>query len=165
MHNDPLPSLLLNLLFVYSAAVFISLISQQYNPMGMPFWELLLYAIALIAGIYLFKFLFIRFLGWVFNAAEATSTYLFVVFLINKILGIILIPLVFLLAFSNSSVSPIIITVTISLLVLFLIYRFAVSLIIIRRNLNVSPLHFFIYLCAVEVVPLLLIYRLILNEM
>jgi hypothetical protein len=47
-------------------------------------------------------------------------------------------------------------------LILFL-YRYLFSFGIIRSNLKVSALHFFLYLCAVELLPLLLIYKLVVN--
>jgi hypothetical protein len=31
----------------------------------------------------------------------------------------------------------------------------------IRKNLSITAFHFFIYLCAVEIIPLLVIYKLL----
>lgn len=161
--QDNLPSLLLNTLFVITGGLFITLVLQQQLKIEIFFWRLLFYAAGLLAAIYIVKYLFITFAGWVFNEREAANTYIFIVFLINKILGIFLIPLLLVFAFSTANIANVIITLTAFLAMLLLLYRYAVSLTIIKRNMKVKPLHFFIYLCAVELVPLLIIYKVLSN--
>ena len=46
-----------------------------------------------------FKFAVIQLTGWIFNAKEPATTYSFIVFLVNKIIGLVLLPLLLLLAF------------------------------------------------------------------
>src|SRR5205823_14597469 len=92
-------------------------------------------------------------------ARAQASTYGFIVFLINKVIGIVLLPLLLLLAFSSSSVQEITLTIAACVVVLLLVFRYIVSLTIIRNTLSVHPLHFFIYLCAVELMPMLILYK------
>jgi hypothetical protein len=40
-----------------------------------------------------------------------------------------------------------------------LLYRFILSFAAIRGGFRVNPFHFFLYLCAFEIAPLLLIYK------
>lgn len=162
--QDSLPSLLMNLYFIVVAGIFISVVASQKNWVSISFWWLLLYATVILAIIYSGKFLFLRFTGWVFNAQEAAETYAFIVFLINKMLGVILVPALLLIAFSYGPVNSVVLTITVCIVVLLMIYRYAVSLGAVRKTLQVSPFHFFIYLCAVEVVPLLLIYKVLFNK-
>jgi Domain of unknown function (DUF4271) len=105
----------------------------------------------------------IQFTGWVFNARESASTYSFIVFLINKMIGVALLPLILLLAFSSGHVWDISITLAAGLVILLLVFRYIISLRIIRGTLNINPLHFFIYLCAVELMPMLIIYKVLFN--
>jgi hypothetical protein len=107
----------------------------------------------------MFKYLVIQFTGWVFNAKEPASTYSFIVFLINKMIGVALVPLLLLLAFSNGQVWDITITISTGVIVLLFLFRYIISLRIIRGALSINPLHFFIYLCAVELMPMLIIYK------
>jgi hypothetical protein len=162
--QDNLPSLLFNILFVFSTGLFVTLAIVRSNSTTISFWYLLLYSTLILSAIYSFKYLFLKFSGWVFNEREAASTYIFIVFLINKIFSVFLIPVILLLAFSHAEYLSVIITITLFSIAVLLAYRYAVSLSIIRRNLKVKPLHFFIYLCAVELIPLLIIYKVFVKE-
>jgi hypothetical protein len=42
------------------------------------------------------------------------------------------------------------------------IYRFSTAFNYIRKEIKISIFHFFIYLCAFEITPLVLIYRVLL---
>ena len=87
----PLPSLLLNIFFVVTSSIYIAFLLKIYrfNVTG-SFWWLLVYCVLIVLVVYLVKFLALKFVGWVFNMREASSTYIFIVFLINKLLGIFL---------------------------------------------------------------------------
>ena len=161
--QDNLASLAMNLLFFINGGLYISLIAQinGIHPVG--FWLLFLYAAAILSIIYAVKFLFLLFVGWVFNAKEAANTYLFIVFMCNKIVGILLVPFLLLMSFSSSPIPEISITVSMILVGIMLLYRYLVSLGSIRHDLKVNALHFFLYLCAVEILPLLLMYKFIFN--
>ncbi len=154
-----LPSLLLNLFFIFSAGTYIAFLLYYYHQTNLSFWRLLLYASASLLALNLFKFIFLSFAGWVFDVKEATEAYIFAVYLINKILGVILIPFTVLIAFSKPSVINISVTMSILIILLLYIYRYLVSYAPVRREVKVSMLHFFFYISAFEIVPLLLIYK------
>ena len=116
-------------------------------------------AAAIIATIYVIKYISLSLFGWIFNAQEAAYTYKFIVFLINKIGAIALVPFVWLLAYSSSTVQQVVVTIASSILILLVIYRYIVGVNAIRNSLQISALHFFLYFCAAEVLPLLLIYK------
>ena len=107
-----------------------------------------LFHLKLNSGILLiiFKYLVIQFMGWVFNAKEQASTYGFIVFLINKVIALVLLPLLLLLAFSSDYMQEVVLTIAACVVILLLIFRYIISLTIIRGALSVHPLHFFIYL-------------------
>jgi hypothetical protein len=157
------PSLLLNLLFVLSGGMYASLIIEQKEWVHLPFVMLLLYCAAILSIVYIIKYLFLRFSGWVFNSAEATNTYIFVVFISNKIVGVTLLPFLLILGFSNGKIVEVATVISIALLVIMLAYRYLVSLATIRSSLKVSGLHFFLYLCCIEILPLLIIYKVVFN--
>jgi hypothetical protein len=164
LSQDNLPSLLMNLLFVMVAGLFITVVASQKNWVPVSFWWLLLYSTLVLLGIYLVKYLFIRFAGWVFNVQDAADTYSFIVFLVNKIAAVALIPLLMVAAFSGGQVNDIVLTITGCLVGILLLYRYAVSLGAVRKSLQVNAFHFFLYLCAVEIIPLLLIYKVLFNK-
>lgn len=161
--QDNLASLLMNLLFFITGGIYIGLLAKQEGIIPFSYWWVMVYCAALLTIIYLGKFLFMQFSGWVFNEKEASGTYTFLIFLVNKIVGVALIPFLFLIAFSSKTIADISITVSLILLVIMLLYRFIVGLGTIHRDLKVNPFHFFLYLCAVEILPLLLLYKALFN--
>lgn len=160
-----LPSLMMNILFLLVAGLFAGVVITQKKLTHIPFWYLVLYSILILAGVYLLKFLFLRFTGWVFRVSEAAETYIFIVFLVNKLLAVILLPLTWLLAFSEGDFNVIVFTISTFVIVLMLLYRYILSLAAVRNMVRVSPFHFFIYLCAVEILPVLLIYKVVFSKM
>lgn len=163
LSQTPLPSLLLNIFFVLVAGTFAAFLVRYYNQFSdVNFWLLVLYSSVIISLIYFFKFLVLKFTGWVFNLRGAANTYIFIVFLINKILALFLLPLVILIAFQSAE-ADIWVTISYILIVIALVYRYLASFGPIRSEIKVKQIHFFLYLCAFEIAPLLLIYKVLLN--
>lgn len=153
------PGFLLSLLFFMVGGVLIALFATQQNLLPGPLWLLILFCSGVLAIVYLVKYLVTMFAGWVFNVQDAAGMYSFVVFLINRVMGIILLPLVILIAFYGGENQKVMFGVAAAIAVFLLLYRYTLSLTVVRKNLKVSALHFFIYLCGVELMPLLVIYK------
>lgn len=161
--QTPLPSLLLNILFVLSGGFYLSLLARYYDfTLFGNFWITFLYAILFVAAIYVGKYVILKMCGWIFNISSATDTYIFIVFLVNKMIGIFLLPAIILLSFSNQSLSPVLIQLSYVALILFLCYRFLNAFRPIRTEIKVNRFQFFLYLCAFEIAPLLLICKVLL---
>jgi hypothetical protein len=161
--QTPLPSLLLNVLFVISGGFYLSLLARYYGfTLFGNLWITFLYAVIFVSAIYVGKFIALKLTGWIFNITSATDTYIFIVFLVNKMIGIFLLPLIILMSFSNQSILPVLIPLSYVMLILFLCYRFVNAFRPIRTEIKVNRFHFFIYLCAFEIAPLLLICKVLL---
>jgi hypothetical protein len=161
--QDNLASLLTNFLFIISAGLYITLLIRYKNWTDLSFWWLAAACAGVLILIYLTKYLFLLFTGWVFNSKEAAGSYVFVVFLVNKVLGVLLVPFLLILAFARPELVQVSVTISIALVILLFIYRYWVSFSAIRNKLKVNALHFLLYLCAVEILPLVLIYKLLIN--
>lgn len=162
--QTPLPSLLLNLFFIICGGIYISFLLRYYNFRGTDnFWLLIVNSIIALGMIYLAKFIILKIMGWIFNISEATDTYVFVVFLVNKLLGILLVPFLILLAFSAPQVVTVLVTLSFSVVAVFFAYRYIISYAPVRKEIKVSQFHFVLYLCAFEIIPLLLIYKVLLT--
>lgn len=158
--QTPLPSLLLNLLFIVSGALYISFLARYYQVASR--WtstECFLYGVAALSIIYLGKFLILKTVGWIIRMHKATDAYIFVVFMVNKMAGIFLLPVLFLLAFPVGNSNDIVVPGSVFAVFLLLAYRFLISYRQVRSEIKVNPFHFFLYLCAFEIAPLLLIYK------
>jgi hypothetical protein len=160
----PLPALLMNVFFVVSLATYCTFLAIHFRmPFADNFWTTLLYAIILIACIYFVKFIFLNIVGWIFGISNVTDTYIFIVFLINKMIGIFLLPVIALLAFPSPTLLPVMLMISYILVGGMLFYRFIISYRPVRSEIKVNRFHFFLYLCAFEIAPLLLIYKVLLT--
>ncbi len=165
LSQTPLPSLLFNLLFVVAGGLYAAFM-LYYMEGSIPvdnFWLLALYCCAGIAAVYMVKYITLKATGWVFNIRSLTDTYIFIVFIINKVLGIFLLPVLFLLAFSSSGVANAAWVLSWIVIGGLLLYRYILALSAVRTYVQVSVFHFFLYFCAFEVAPVLLLYKLVIT--
>jgi hypothetical protein len=161
--QSPLPGLLLNLLFYVSGGCFLSFVAMHYQMVPVTNqWALMGWCALLLAVIYIGKLILLKLAGWIFSMGRLANTYLFIVFLVNKMIGIFLLPVLVMLAFAGPVLFNVTMTLTFVVLVIFLLYRFIIAYNPIRNEIKVSQLHFFLYLCAFEIAPLLLIYKVLL---
>lgn len=158
--QTPVPSILLNGFFVVSAGFYISFLLEYFrlNPVN-NFWLLFLYCAAGLAAAYFIKFIGLKVSGWLFNNKEAADSYIFIVFIINKMVGILLLPFLLILAFSTENFFTIGLTLSWCLVGAMLIYRLFLTYTVVRNQVKVSPFHFFLYFLAFEISPLLLVYK------
>ncbi len=162
--QTPLPSLLLNILFVISAGLYACfLLHYSRWGAGVGFWVLYLNCMALLAAIYLVKFVVLKFIGWVFSISRATDIYIFIVFLVNKMLGIFLLPFLIVIIFSGQEWREVFITISLAMVFVLWAYRILASYRPVRNEIKLTPFYFFLYLCAFEIAPLLLIYKVLLT--
>ncbi|KGI60486.1 DUF4271 domain-containing protein [Prevotella sp. S7 MS 2] len=109
-----------------------------------------------IAGYFLLKVILYSFINWVFFDRRRNIQWIHSYLFIGAMEGVLLFPAIMLLAFFNLSVSTIsiYIIVVLALLKLLLFYK---SYIIFFRERAVF-VHFFLYFCALEILPLLAIW-------
>ena len=158
----PLPSLLFNILYALSAALFITLLFQHFH-LGdqYSFWILFAFSVSALAVIYSIKFVALKLFGWILGISEAINTYVFLVFTTNKIIGILLLPFVVGLAFIDQTFYEAVFSLSILMLGALFIYRFFLSFVLVRKQIIINLFHFLLYIIAFEIIPLLLINKLL----
>jgi hypothetical protein len=156
----PLPSLLLNIFFVVSAGLYFDLLLHHFGITPVDnFWLLFLYCSLALTIIYLVKFFGLKVFGWLFNIKGAAEAYIFVVFIINKVIGMFLLPFLILLSFIQGDAYTVTLVLSWCGIGILVIYRLLLTYASIRNQVRFNPFHFFLYLCAFEIAPLLLIYK------
>lgn len=155
-----LQSLLFNMLFAVSAGTYVYLLAAHYKvSVQIPDLMIPVIASAIIAALYLGKYIFLRFSGWLFSMQNATEAYSFIVFLINKIIGVILLPFIIVIAFAQPVLVDVAITASLAIIIGLFLYRFLRAYNPIQADLKVGRFHFFIFFLAFEIAPLLVIYK------
>lgn len=161
--QTPLPSVLFNAFFSLSAGMYIVFMLLYFKKIAEPdFWRFYLYAIIGLSVIYFVKYAGLKILGWIFNLQEAADTYTFIVFIINKVVGVFLLPFLPMLAFMDGTGYQVALVLSWCGLGALYMYRFILAFAAVRNEVRFNLFHFLLYLCAFEVAPLLLIYKLLL---
>jgi hypothetical protein len=160
--QSPLPSLLLNIFFLVSVGMFAALAMGQFGLADeLNFWLLYSYCILGLMGIYLLKYLVLKFVGWILQVMEVVDTYIFIVFTTNKVMGVLLLPFIIVLALTYGNFSQVSLTAGLFLMGAFFIYRYFLAYTSVHRQLKFTLFHFLLYLLAFEIIPLLLINKLL----
>lgn len=161
MTQSPLPSLLFNGFFVAVAGFYVALLFYHLR-LDIPvdnFWLMVVYTAAGLIAVYAVKYIGLKIMGWLFNLRQLTDAYIFIVFLVNKVLGIFLLPMIVLLAFTRNDLNTVCWIISWCGIGLLYLYRYILAWGAVRNQVRVNVFHFFLYFCAFEVAPLLLIYR------
>ena len=161
--QSSLASVFMNSFFVLAAGLYVNFLLQFFQlVISENFWLQYVYCIVALGAIYLAKFIGLKITGWLFNVNNTTDSYIFIVFIINKMLGIFLLPFLLLLAFANDPLYSYAMFISWIGLGLLLIYRFILSYSAVRKEVKLNSFHFILYILGFEVIPLLLIYKLLL---
>ncbi|MBS1631452.1 MAG: DUF4271 domain-containing protein, partial [Bacteroidetes bacterium] len=161
--QSPLPSILFNVFFVVVASLYVALLLTYFKySENEDFWTMFLYSCIGISGIYLVKFLGLKISGWIFNSEEIANIYIFIVFIVNKIISLFLLPFIVLLSFTKGSVNEISWVLSWCGIGALYVYRLILSYSAVRNQVKLNPFLFFIYLCAFEIAPLLVLYKVLL---
>lgn len=122
-------------------------------------WELYLIYVALIGGGYLIKLIFNFILRKILHDPGLVKEYLFEVFLVNKALGVIFLPFAIAICFVNIGSLHMIFPIIGILVVLFILFRLYQGL-AMSLSYSVSRVYIILYLCTLEILPLLVIWKL-----
>ena len=119
---------------------------------------LFLFNLVLLAGLFFGRLLLHNVSGFLFNKRKIVREYLYNMFVFNKLMGLAALPLIFLLVYTRGILQDMVFwtsIVTLSgILVLRLIRGFVFS-----YKKDVLIFYMFLYLCALEIAPLVLLYR------
>lgn len=151
-------SFALNILFVLNTGLFIYEIMLIFKIVipgisGFPLFAILS---GIIAIIYLFKFVFYSFIGFILNSSREISEITHTVFLYSKIYGIFLIPIIVFIPFLDDPQAKYLAYLGMALFAISFLFRifreFQIS-----TKINFSISYLILYLCAFEILPLLII--------
>jgi hypothetical protein len=159
--QNSLGSLIINICFILSFSLMSTLLIFNRHLLTLSFWEGFFYINLFFTFLYIGKYISLQIAGYVFNSKELVNTYVFVVFMINKVLGVLLVPFILVLAFAKPIFHPYAIGGAALITVLLILYRYLFSLTSVRNKLHISSFHFFLYLCAFEILPLTILYKFI----
>lgn len=108
----------------------------------------------IVVGIYVIRHLVIRYLRWLFNNEKDLTLFSFDIGVFNTMVGLILLPMNVLILFGPESIHKPLVIMGIIVIGAAYLLRQLRWLVAARQLIANSLLLFFIYLCAVEILPL-----------
>jgi len=157
------PYYLLYANFLLQAGLFIFLVTrvfkkEAYNNLGF-----LLFCLFGAGIMFLSKHFFLRVSDGLFPLGNTAQRYNFLIIIFNCVLGLFLVPFNLLLAFSGK-LEGLLVFWTLGLVAIFYLYRALRSSALGSKFLADDQFHFLLYLCTVEIAPVLLLVKLAITQ-
>jgi hypothetical protein len=157
--HDQLPSLLFNIFFILVAGTYLFLLVDFLHPIHLNPYLLWLFAFLSVLCIYVVKYIAIRFTGWVTGFLTDAASYMFIVFLVNKVLAVMLLPFIALIAFADDFLKLWAVYTSLVLFTLAFLVRYIKTYGLMREKHKMSFFHFMLYIIAIEALPIALVYH------
>ncbi len=158
--NPPLILLFLLSSLVITAAIYLMLDSFQLLPDN-NIWVNFGFLFLAVFGFHLIRMLIHFLIGLLFQMQQTVVFYLFSFFIAESAISIVLIPVLLLSAFGGESLARIFSLIAAALISASFIYGWIRGIIIAYGSLKFRNLHFFVYLCTLEIAPVLFLYKII----
>ena len=119
----------------------------------------LLFCVLVIFAVYLLKGLFLNFAGWLTYTKKDVQYYLFNISLVNVTLSILLLPVLFFIAFSATDISVAAMVIACITIAVLAGIRFIRSWSLMQQAYRFNLLQFFLFFISLEVLPIVLITK------
>jgi hypothetical protein len=152
----------MNFLFYVNISLFLTQILEFnhikiFNLHGILLFISIMLSIMIV---YLLKTIVFYIFEFILLAKKGFLKYLFTILLYNKVLGIALLPIISVIPFVDVSIVPILIYIGVAMIFLFYIFRILRGL-QIGFNIRLSILYLILYLCALEIIPVLILIKIV----
>ena len=158
--SDRQAALLSNILFIWISGIFISIALPFFG--ASPLWGSYILSILFFSAatglLYILKARIWQALGVIFMMQSFSKMYIHNMFLYNRNIGVIIFPLVAAIPYVAEQTAYYLVYVVIAVFVLSYLFKLWRIFQIIHTR-NVSILYFLLYLCTLEILPLLLFVK------
>lgn len=160
-----LPLFILYFIFIVNLALFIALVLIKFSSLYHTVtFNLLSWLILAISIVFILKHLILRLLSYLIPKTKEIRVYSFTIVIFNIIAGLSLVPINILVGFGPEVIANLLIYIGLGIIGLCYLYRALRSLFLANKFILFHKFHFFIYLCTVEIAPMLILTKFILNN-
>ncbi len=154
---------ILNINYIFIFSLFVLLILKLYNfHIDESYFVSYLMITGFVILVLLARLIILYLTGIVFNSLAVISEYIHNIYLINKNVGIILLPVIFISLYTPEVLSKIILLTALGIVSVATIFKYIRGLQIIIKN-DILKFYSFLYLCTLEVLPLVVCYKIIIT--
>lgn len=150
----------LYIFYFLSMGFYLMLLLQYYHlsPYKFTDHKLLLFTVLTLFFIFILRNLLLVIIGYIFNKPTLFREYLYHNFAFNKFMGIVFLPLSFVISYSEGVLQQATVNLSIAVLLILILLKFSRAIIFSFKK-HVLNFYLFLYLCALEIVPILLLYK------
>jgi hypothetical protein len=142
-------------IMLLNISLFLSKLIFGHNLEPLNFCKVFLY----VSIFYLLKAILIRLLGQLFILTSLSRLGLYFSFLFDRVMGIVLFPLILCMFFSPLDSSQLLITLSVIVIIFFLLVKLFWLWQIGIRSFGLSRYYLFLYLCSLEILPLIVFVK------
>lgn len=155
------PYIFLYLIFSLALGLFILLIESAFTHYHLLNFENYLRISLLVSILFIVKILLIRFVSFVFELDKLVREYVTVLYLVYFNSMLFLMPFLLILLFVPVEYFKIVLILFSGIVTILFIYRFLRTFFRLFGNLTFSVFYLILYLCALEVAPVLILVKLL----
>lgn len=153
-----LPSLLLNAFFCVSGGIFLFFLWRpDRSSLALSPLRSIVLLVAMLSSIYLVKYFLLTLVGWLSGRKSEAASYAFIVFMVNKVAGLLLLPFSLLLAYRGDTDHTYMDTWAWTMVCVFFLVRLARTVEFANKQMKINLLHFVFLIFAFELLPVMLI--------
>lgn len=157
LENDNRASLVFSLLYFMSTGYLLFVLIKKYS---FHFQEnsnflAMLMCIGISGGLYIVKIGLIKWIAWVFQYNEAASQYVFNSSIVQEFATLFLFPICIILYVTQGNLNHWILMLGLIIFCIMLIFKYIRLSGILKNLLRFDLIHFLLYICAFEIVPIL----------
>ena len=156
------PSFILSVLFFINTGIFIfeALVFYGETIFGQEGFSLLIIVWVILIVYDVIKGLLYRITGFVFETSFLTGEYLFNASMLSKVFAILLLPIISVIPFVNIWIVPNLIKLGVGMFIVLYIWQLFRGMKIFFQN-TFSVFYMFLYFCALEILPLVILYKIL----
>ena len=160
------PFITLYTLFFLNAGVFLFYLSRYFGWIvhSSPLVQLV-YCVGGVTAVFLGKHLLLSILSFIFPIGTEVSRYHFIIIVFGISLGIFLVPVNLLLAYAPRGLVPVLVWGTLGVMAIAYLFRQFRALINSWKLLLANKFHFLLYICTIEIAPIVFLYHYALDQL
>jgi hypothetical protein len=143
---------------VIAFLLYYTEVRLELMPYGLKGTLLYLFNLALLGAVFLGRIVLLNLVGFLFNQTTVFREYLYNTFLYNKLSGLLVLSMLLFSVYTRGVVQDVFFWLTLSVLGLTYLMRLVRGIVFSFKK-DVLIFYMFLYLCALEIAPLVLLYR------
>jgi len=148
------------LLFGFTFGLFLYQLASYYDVFySITGIQLFISLSLLIIVLFAVKLLILRFIGFVFNINKVVSEYIIILYLTYFNIAFVFLPVALCFSLMSASYIPYLLAVALLMVVVIFIWQYLRSSVSIISNFRFHKFYLFIYLCALEICPILILIK------